>query len=277
MKVVGVTYATPGFEPYAQLLAATAARFGVSDFVIRRPGDLPAAFRQAHRFILDEPRGAGYWLWKPWAIVDRLAQLAEGDVVLWVDAAAHFTGPVEWITDVIEHHGLDVWLMGHGFRESQYTKRDAFVLLEMDRPDAAASPQRFASCIGVRNTAAGRSLAAEYLAAATDRRLVSDDPNTCGLANHADFIDHRHDQSVLSLLTKRSGIPVIDTGFVRDGLQAPGSHVINHTRRPRGAPRGTAPPARPRTVELRDGPSAVPNLTECRAAQMTDLVCRPSP
>jgi hypothetical protein len=231
VKVVGVTYATPEFEPYAQLLAATAARFGVSDVVIRRPGDLPTAFRLAHQSILDEPRGAGYWLWKPWAIVDQLAQLDEGDVVLWVDAAAHFTGPVTRITDVIEHHELDVWLMGHGFRESQYTKRDAFVLLDMDRPDVAASPQRFASCIGVRNTAAGRSLAAEYLAAATDRRVISDDPNTCGLENHGDFIDHRHDQSILSLLTKERGIPVIDTGLVRDGLQAPGGHVINHTRR----------------------------------------------
>ncbi len=231
MRVVGVTYATAEFEPYAQLLAATAVRFGVSEFVIRRPGDLPGAFRLAHRSILDEPRGAGYWLWKPWAIVDQLARLDEGDVVLWVDAAAHFVGPVDRITDVIERHGLDVWLMGQGFRESQYTKRDAFVLLDMDDPHVAASPQRFASCLGVRCTVAGRALAAEYLAAATDRRLVSDDPNTCGLPNHPDFIDHRHDQSILSLLTKRRGIPVIHSGFVREGLHAPGSHVINHTRR----------------------------------------------
>ena len=231
MRVVGVTYATPEFEPYAQLLAASALHFGVSDFVIRRPGDLPAAFRQEHRSILDEPRGAGYWMWKPWVIVHQLALVDEGDVVVWVDAASHLVGPVERITTLMDQHGLDVWLMGQGFRESQYTKRDAFVLLDMDRPEVAASPQRFAGSIGFRCTAAGRALAAEYLAAATDRRLVTDDPNTCGLPNHPDFRDHRHDQSILSLLTKRAGIPVISAGLVGDGLRAPGTQVINHTRR----------------------------------------------
>ena len=187
--VVGVTYATAEFEPYARLLAASAARCGVSEFVVYRPDDLPADFRQAHRPILSAKRGAGYWMWKAWAIGEQLARLDEGDVVLWLDAATHFIGPVERISDFMDHHALDVWLMGEGFRESQYTKRDAFVLLDMDRPDVAASPQRFASCFGVRCTAAGRALAADYLAAATDRRIISDDPTTCGLPNHADFID----------------------------------------------------------------------------------------
>ncbi len=231
MKVVGVTYATPEFEPYAQLLAASAARCGVSEFFVHRPHDLPTSFRQAHQSILAERRGAGYWLWKAWAVSQQLDRLDEGDVVVWVDAATHFIGAVERLAAHMERHGLDVWLMGQGFRESQFTKRDAFVLLDMDRPDVAASPQRFASCFAFRCTPAGRSLAAEYLAAATDRRLITDDPNTCGLANHADFRDHRHDQSILSLLTKRAGIPVIPGGLVADGLQPPHGQVINHTRR----------------------------------------------
>lgn len=141
MKVVGVTYATAEFEPYARLLAASAARCGVSEFVIRRPDDIPTDFRLAHPSILSARRGAGYWLWKPWAIVDQLAQVDEGDVVVWADAAAHFVGPAERIAAFMERHALDVWLMGEGFRESQYTKRDAFMLLGMDRPEVAASPE----------------------------------------------------------------------------------------------------------------------------------------
>lgn len=231
MKIVGVTYATADFERYARLLAMSAKRFGAAEFVIRRPDDLPPSFLRAHRSILDERRGAGFWLWKPWVIVDQLARADEGDIVLWVDAASHVVGPIERITAVMERHGLDVWLMGHGFRESQYTKRDAFVLLGMDRPEVAASPQRFAGTIAFRCTSAARALAAEYLAAAIDRRVISDDPNTCGLANYADFVDHRHDQSILSLLTKRAGIPVLDGGLVLDGLRPPGTHVVNHTRR----------------------------------------------
>lgn len=231
MKVVGVTYATAEFEPYARLLAASAARCGVSEFFVHRPDDLPTDFRQAHWSILSAPRGAGYWMWKAWAIGEQLARLDEGDVVLWVDAATHFIGPVQRIVDFMECHALDVWLMGEGFRESQYTKRDAFVLLDMDHADVAASPQRFASCFAIRCTAGGRALAADYLAASTDRRIITDDPNTCGLPNYTDFVDHRHDQSILSLLTKRAGIPVIPSRLVGDGLRRPRGQVINHTRR----------------------------------------------
>ena len=37
----------------------------------------------------------------------------------------------------------------------------------------------------------------------TDKRIITDDPNTLGLPNYQGFIDNRHDQTVLSLLTKK--------------------------------------------------------------------------
>jgi len=37
----------------------------------------------------------------------------------------------------------------------------------------------------------------------TDKRIITDDPNTQGLPNYKGFIDNRHDQTVLSLLIKK--------------------------------------------------------------------------
>jgi hypothetical protein len=37
--------------------------------------------------------------------------------------------------------------------------------------------------------------------------IVTDEPNVCGLRNLPQFIDHRHDQSVLAVLAAREGIP----------------------------------------------------------------------
>jgi hypothetical protein len=38
-----------------------------------------------HRSIFDAKRGAGYWAWKPWAILEALKAARSGDVVLYQD------------------------------------------------------------------------------------------------------------------------------------------------------------------------------------------------
>ncbi|MCP3934532.1 MAG: hypothetical protein GY708_04075 [Actinomycetia bacterium] len=231
MKVIGLTYATSDFAPYAALLAASSRKAGVDEFTVYTPADIDPEFRHQHRQILDAQRGAGYWLWKPLLIAQTLRVALEGDLVLWVDAAAHFAGPVNGIVEAIDRAGLDILLMGEGFTESAFTKRDTFIGLDADEPAITDSPQRFASCIAVRNTASSREFIDRYLAACSDPRLITDAANVMGADNYADFRDHRHDQSILSILSKQARIPVIPNGLVAEGLSPPGSQVINHTRR----------------------------------------------
>jgi len=50
------------------------------------------------------------------------------------------------------------------------------------------------------------------------REVVSDDPNVLGLPNFPEFVDHRHDQSVLTNLCLKFGI---------SALGSPGSRVEN--------------------------------------------------
>jgi hypothetical protein len=40
----------------------------------------------------------------------------------------------------------------------------------------------------------------EWLHYAKDYRIITDSANECGLPNYPEFVDHRHDQSILSLL-----------------------------------------------------------------------------
>ncbi len=229
--VTAVTYATPEFEPYAELLAATARQAGVDHTRVLNPGSLPARFISAHSEVLAEPRGAGLWLWKPWAVLSTLEEVPDGSIVVWIDAAAHFAGPTSLLTSLMESHDVDLWIMGEGFTEGSFTKRDALVALGLDTDETRRSAQRFASCFAVRRTEFGISFAREYLEACCDRAVISDDPNTCGLANYPEFIDHRHDQSVFSLLSKRHGVPVVPNELVVEGLQPPRGQLVNHTRR----------------------------------------------
>jgi len=48
----------------------------------------------------------------------------------------------------------------------------------------------------------------EWLAYAQDRRAITDDDNVLGSINYPDFHGHRHDQAILTLLTKKCGLTV---------------------------------------------------------------------
>lgn len=45
----------------------------------------------------------------------------------------------------------------------------------------------------------------EWLRYVKDRRIITNEPNTCGLPNLPDFAEHRYDQAVLSLLSLKHG------------------------------------------------------------------------
>ena len=63
-----------------------------------------------------------------------------------------------------------------------------------------------ASFLMVSNTNAVRDFVREWQQFCTRPEILTDSPNTCGLPNLPDFVDHRHDQSVLSLLAIREGL-----------------------------------------------------------------------
>ncbi|MEO1366762.1 MAG: hypothetical protein AAFX50_06265 [Acidobacteriota bacterium] len=138
------------------------------------------------------------------------------------------------ILDRAEAMGADVLWLGEGFRERQYTKRDAFVLLDADRPEIADSPQRFASHLLLRRSAASLRLLREALEAAVDPRLLTDQPNQLGLPNYPDFVAHRHDQSILSVLGKKHRLPpappTAAVPWIALGAAPDRGQIVNHTR-----------------------------------------------
>jgi hypothetical protein len=63
-----------------------------------------------------------------------------------------------------------------------------------------------AGIFAMKNTFRSQLFVSQWLTYATDIRAITDLPSELG-ENAPEFVDHRHDQSVLSLLTKKWGIP----------------------------------------------------------------------
>ena len=90
--------------------------------------------------------------------------------------------------------------------ERARTKRDTFVLMDCDTPEYADTFQVHASLSLWRRTPFSIMIAGEWLRYAEDERILTDIPNSCGRDNFAEFQEHRHDQSIWSLLCKKHSV-----------------------------------------------------------------------
>ena len=89
--------------------------------------------------------------------------------------------------------------------EKSYTKRDAFILLGADMPFYTDTNQYSAAIQIYKKSKFTEKFLEEVLYYSQDKRIITDDPNTLGLKNYKEFIDNRHDQTVLSILIKKYG------------------------------------------------------------------------
>lgn len=206
MKVF-VNYATKNFFPAQRFSSKMAMQLGGFDRAIENsPATLGSEFKSMNGAILNEVRGAGYWIWKPYCILAALNQVNDGDFVMYADSASHFIQPADPLFVLPALIGQDVIPFSLDLPEAHWTKRDAFVLMDCDRQGFEQRPQRLASFILARKSAQSVAFFQEYLSYCSDPRILTDIQNTCGLPDYAGFRDHRHDQSVFSLLSKKLGL-----------------------------------------------------------------------
>lgn len=171
------------------------------------PESLDPAFVQRNAEHFARPRGAGYFVWKPYVVRRQLEAMADGEWLFWCDAGAFLIAPIDPLVAWAERQGRNVVVFDIDHLEREWTKRDAFVLLGCDEARYGDTRQRLSGFFLLRKSPLALAVVDEWLAAAQDVRAITDDPNVLGLPNHPGFVEHRHDQSLLSLITKKHGIP----------------------------------------------------------------------
>ena len=180
---------------------------GIDRFRLWTPRDLPADFRRGRESILRQKRGAGYWLWKPFIILETMREAAEGDVVIYCDAGVEIGGDLSPLVEIASRKGI-VLFSNRPHMQKEWTKRDAFVLLDADSPRYWDAGQLMGGFMILQNNARARDFVNKWLAAMDDERVLTDAPNRAGAPNFSEFREHRHDQSILSILAMRENIEI---------------------------------------------------------------------
>lgn len=203
-------------------------------FDLTRPfsfGDLDEEFVSRNSYTLSQARGAGFWVWKPYIILKTLLSMGNEDWLMYTDSGMHFVrNPWDWILPESNHIGeKGIATFSVCGLNKQFTKRDTFILMGLDTPQYTDSHQRMASVFVCRRTPFSVSFVEEWLSYANDPRIITDLPNTQGLPNYPEFRDHRHDQSIMSLLCIKHNTFL----FQEDITQYTNSNpYIIHTRNP---------------------------------------------
>lgn len=209
MKKVVCTYGTPDYEKSLQLLEKTAYEIGKVDkvYVYTRSWLETTEFYQKNRYILNGKRG-GYWLWKPFIILETFKKLEEGDCALYMDGGISVIdnlNPLFDLAGALPNKGKVIFRVpwvGAQHTAKKWTKRDCFILMNCDNEKYWNAQQtNGAVSLWIKNPE-NETFIKEWLRYCRDPRIVTDDPNLCG-ANIMGFLNHRHDQSVLTnLVTK---------------------------------------------------------------------------
>ena len=104
--------------------------------------------------------------------------------------------------------GQEIIVFELPYIERVWTKRDAFILMDCDNPKYSESKQRLNSFSLWKKSRYTIDFINEFLYYAQDERLITDLENQCGYPNYPGFKEHRYDQSIFSLLTKKYDLEV---------------------------------------------------------------------
>ena len=90
-----VTYADGDAHIANQKMLAESALNNCVDVVyMYRKEHLDDAFVAKNKKILDQKRGAGYWLWKPYVVLKTLLEVPEGAVMIYLDSGVEIVRPL---------------------------------------------------------------------------------------------------------------------------------------------------------------------------------------
>ncbi len=173
-------------------------------------------------------RGYGYWCWKPQIILQTLADMDDGDILQYTDAGCHLNikgkNRLEEYFEIAANSPSGILAFqtkkpdppfvydGRNLldlRDYKWTKGDLLDYFDVRyRDDIINTPTIGATIIFIRKCPASFIVIKQWLKTIQDNFALIDDTASAS-PNLDGFIEHRHDQSIFSLLCKINNIKTL--------------------------------------------------------------------
>jgi hypothetical protein len=206
--IIAANYADKKFKRAQKLNSKTARQYGADRVIEYGPDDIDGDFCEKNKEILSNPRGGGYYLWKPYIYRKAYDELNDGDYLIYTDAGSIYVNDIQRLIDCMEKEKVNIMVFSlqNEMLERKYTKRDTLILTGCDTPMYIDTPQSIGGYMIYKKSPEVRAFFDEVLEYAQDIRCISDNPNVMGQPNYEEFVAHRHDQAIISLMSKKHNI-----------------------------------------------------------------------
>jgi hypothetical protein len=199
-KIDYVSFGTLG-DHYDKCLASHSVLFNEEiSFFSMSPLDFNCSLyrHKDRKEILAARRGGGYWLWKPFVVWNAIFT-TRAEFVVYCDACSDLKNVTAVVANMKPQSFISAGITR--YTEKDWTKRDLFIFMNADTPNITFSAQFAGTCFVLRS-ADHRSFLflREWFRVISVAHMTTDSPSI--FPNYDGFREHRHDQSIFSILIK---------------------------------------------------------------------------
>ena len=226
-KIYGISYATRDFIGCKQKENIFKNSGYFNHFDMYGEDDVDEKFKQENKEIwYNSARGGGWWIWKPYLIYKKLQEIKDNDILVYFDSGCTLCTTLEAkkrfnvYIELVNNHwtGFLRFQLSSNCQEKKYTNQyiiNYFQKRYNENMDKYIANEQLVGGIQIiRKTKFTMDFFKEVLSILEDNKHLFDETYTQKGENH------RHDQSIMSLLYKLKGGNLIikdETWFGRGG------------------------------------------------------------
>jgi len=179
--------------------------FGLNDYFLSNNTEF---WNKHGKFIESNKRGFGYWLWKPFIIKTFLDKLDDGAILIYADSGCTMNPYgknrlfeyINMLHNNPENYGIiSFQLQNHP--EIEWTKRSVCDYFEAT-DDMMQSNQCMATSVIIKKNEHSQMIINKWYETVCNYSLINDEVNS---NESLRLKEHRHDQSIYSMLVKKYG------------------------------------------------------------------------
>jgi hypothetical protein len=168
-------------------------------------------YKEFGDFVKLNPRGYGFWIWKPYIILSYIKKLSHGDVLLYCDIGCELSmaghKKFDAYIELIEEKEILAFSTLNRQPEYFWCKKELLEFFNL--PNFLIEQEQVAATFFmIKVSDFSSSFVSQWLEIAKSNNFnyINDQ---CADGQAPEFIEHRHDQSIFSLLIKKYGISII--------------------------------------------------------------------
>lgn len=201
------------FNEHLNTLLESVKKYGANfEIIVFDKSEIDNDFVEKNKSILNLNKGGGYWLWKPYIINVILNKINENDIIFYLDSKYYF---MEDFTNLYSEHmkyndvlvwknkpNEGIWYMKNWCKMDVIMKYDIY-----DKVFIENAEDCWGGAIMIKKTDNTIKYMKEWLDMCCIYENITDSPSK--IENSSLFNEHRHDQSLLSVVLHKNNIKIM--------------------------------------------------------------------